>query len=221
MKPYVFKSNNWSQQRYDDDILFNSDGVHQPTGRHKTNSAKEQFDEVKPYLTQTRTGIDIGARWGSFTVQMHKHGFKHVYMAELRDIHFKGISYNVDLSRATVYNHPIMNKTGTVSAMMKEITNKDIGNLKCYSIDDMQAKDVDFIKIDVDGPDRLVLQGAIKTIQKYKPVIHIEFSKAAIEWEKKHFGHKVTSNTYLEIVGDSYKQYKSKVEMDNIILVPK
>ena len=221
MKSYIFETNEWSQQRYDDDILFNSKGVHQPTGRHKTNSAKEQFDEVKQYLTETRNGIDIGARWGSFTVQMHKHGFNHVYMAELRDIHLKGISYNVDLSRATVYNYPIMDKTGTVSAIMKTITNKDVGDLNCYSVDDMNVKDVDFIKIDVDGPDRLVLEGAMKTIEKYKPVIHIEFNHATDEWERKHYGHRLTSSVYQDIVGDDYVSYQSEVELDNFILVPR
>ena len=116
---YKFAENNWSQQRYDDDILFNSSGVHQPEGRHKTNSAKEQFQEIIPYLKETRNALDIGARWGSFTVQLHKFGFKHVYMAELRDIHFKGISYNVDMSRATLFPHPIMHKTSKVNAFQK------------------------------------------------------------------------------------------------------
>ena len=221
MKPYVFESNNWSQQRYDDDILFNSNGVHQPTGRHKTNSARDQFEEIKPCLTQTRNGIDIGARWGSFTVQMHKFGFEHVYMAELRDIHFKGISYNVDLSRATVYNYPIMNRSGTVSAAQKTITNKDFGELSCYSIDDMNVGNVDFIKIDVDGPDRLVLEGAVKTIEKYKPVIYIEHGEGQIAWEKKHYRHATTKDFWKKIVGDSYTSHTCTVEDDNMILVPK
>ena len=33
---------------------------------------------------------------------LHKIGFQHVHMIEMREYHFKGISYNVDLSRATL-----------------------------------------------------------------------------------------------------------------------
>lgn len=214
---YKFAENNWSQQRYDDDILFNSSGVHQPEGRHKTNSAKEQFQEIIPYLKETRNALDIGARWGSFTVQLHKFGFKHVYMAELRDIHFKGISYNVDMSRATLFPHPIMHKTSKVNAFQKTITQLNSGNIDCYSIDDMNIDNVDFIKIDVDGPDRLVVQGAKNTIERCKPIIYIECGVEQIQWERKMKNRDVKIE---DSVPEGYKIINCKVESNNFILIP-
>ena len=116
-KPYNFISNEWSQERYDKNILYNSQGIHQPTGRHKTNSSTEQFKEIIPYIKGKNNALDIGARWGSFTVQLHKFGFAHVYMAELRDIHMVGVSYNVDMKRATMYNVPIMDRSRNISTV--------------------------------------------------------------------------------------------------------
>lgn len=214
---YNFKENNWSQERYDNNILFNSSGVHQPEGRHKTNSAKEQFDEIIPYLKETRNALDIGARWGSFTVQLHKYGFNHVYMAEMRDIHFKGISYNVDMSRATLFPHPIMHQTGKVNAVQKTITQIDGGTVNCYSIDDMKIDNVDFIKIDVDGPDRLVIQGAQNTIKKYRPVMYVECGIEQTQWERQMNNREAKIQ---DSIPEGYKIVRCKVESNNFILIP-
>ncbi len=185
--PYKFKSNEWSKERYRTNELLNSHRIHDPVGiygSYKTNDAYTQVQEIDKYLHNKRNAIDIGCRWGSFAVQLHKIGFNHVHMVEMRELHFNGISYNVDLSRATVYNFAAMDKTGYVSRAGKKVTNiraekivtnNKRGNVRSHSIDDLEVENVDFIKIDVDGPDRLVLSGGIKTNEKYKPIIYIEY----------------------------------------------
>ena len=222
-KPYNFISNEWSQERYDKNILYNSQGIHQPTGRHKTNSSTEQFKEIIPYIKEKNNALDIGARWGSFTVQLHKFGFAHVYMAELRDIHMVGVSYNVDMKRATMYNVPIMDRSRNISTVQKSVTNLKEGNTKSFSIDDLEIENVNFIKIDVDGPDRLVLRGGLKTIRKYKPVIYIEYGEEQIKWEKTHLNIKTPNKKHFwyETLGDSYTSVDCKVEPNNIMLIPK
>lgn len=217
MRKHEFKDNIWSQKRYDADILLNSKGVHQPTGHYKTNSAAPQFEEIKPFLSRKRNALDIGARWGSFTVQLHKFGFEHVYMAEMRDIHYEGISYNVDMSRATLYPYPIMDKHGHISREGKWISSTKKGNIECFSIDDMNIDNVDFIKIDVDGPDRLVMNGARKTIERCQPVIYIEYGTEQINWEKK-----INNLNLLKehLIPTGYTVHECKVESNNMILVP-
>ena len=216
---HIFDQNNWSQDRYYSNILFNSQGIHQPTGHYKTNPATDQFEEIKPYLAtwRKRNALDIGARWGSFTVQLHKFGFEHVYMAEMRDMHFAGISYNVDMSRATLYPHPIMDQSGFISRSGKWISDREKGNIPCYSIDDMNINNVDFIKIDVDGPDRFVLAGAKNTIEKWKPVIYIEYGSEQIIWEKKLNNYDLKRK---DLIPDGYDFIECEVESNNIILVP-
>ena len=222
MKPYNFKSNDWSKERYNKNELWNSNGQYDPTGilsRYKTNDAFIQVNEIKKYLLNKRNAIDIGCRWGSFGVQLHKIGFKHVYMFEMREYHFKGISYNIDLSRATVYNCAVMDKTGFVNRSGKVVTNTEKGEVPSVAIDDLNIKDVDFIKIDVDGPDRLVLKGCLNTIKKYKPIIYIEFGHEQFEWEKKYKNNILSKSTDLwGILKSNYKEIKGPE--NNLILVP-
>ena len=48
------------------------------------------------------------------------------------------------------------------------------GPIKCRTLDSFEIKNVDFIKIDVDGFEAKVLKGAKKTISESAPVINIE-----------------------------------------------
>ena len=48
-------------------------------------------------------------------------------------------------------------------------------------IDDLEFKNVSFIKVDVEGADLLVLKGAINTIKKFRPIIMIEIEDRYIE----------------------------------------
>jgi len=222
ISPYKFKSNEWSQERYDENKLLNSNGEYDPVGlfgRYKTNDAEMQVNAVKPHLTQTRNAIDVGCRWGSFGMALHKIGFQHVHMIEMREYHFKGISYNVDLSRASVYNFAAMNKSGHVTRGGKTVTNTTTGDVPSYAIDDLKVDDVDFIKIDVDGPDRLVLEGCLGTISRCMPVIYIEYGEEQKSWEEKYGKGQLKESkdlwgvleaTYTEISGPE----------NNIILLP-
>lgn len=58
--------------------------------------------------------------------------------------------------------------------------------IKAFKLDDLNEFDsiskIDFIKIDVEGAELLVLQGSVNIILKYKPVIIIELSG---EWTKR------------------------------------
>ena len=48
------------------------------------------------------------------------------------------------------------------------------GNVVCKTLDSFNLKNIDFIKIDVDGFEYKVLQGAVTTIKSSYPVINIE-----------------------------------------------
>lgn len=62
--------------------------------------------------------------------------------------------------------------------------------INAYKLDDIadlkKANKIDFIKVDVEGAELLVLQGGINTIAKHKPTIVFELSG---EWSKR-FGYK-------------------------------
>lgn len=54
-------------------------------------------------------------------------------------------------------------------------------NIKAFTLDDFNKKKkldkIDFIKIDVEGAEALVLKGAKKTIKKFSPIIQLEFNE--------------------------------------------
>ena len=98
-------------------------------------------------------------------------------------------------------------------------TISDTGNVKAIAVDDLKLNNVDFIKIDVDGPDRLVLKGCLNTIKKCNPVIYIEYGTEQLDWEKRY------NNTILNKSEDLWSilkpQYKEYVGLENnIVLVP-
>lgn len=79
------------------------------------------------------------------------------------------------------------------------------------SVDDFVSEQslpkVDFIKIDAEGAEYQVLQGAQKTMQKYRPVIHLALHPAAL----KNFGSSM-NQIYNFIVSNDYEMlFKSKV----------
>ena len=57
---------------------------------------------------------------------------------------------------------------------IKVVKETDLKTKKKKTIDSFQLKDIDYIKIDVEGFELPVLQGAVKTIRESKPFIHVE-----------------------------------------------
>jgi hypothetical protein len=53
--------------------------------------------------------------------------------------------------------------------------------IKIRTLDSLDLPGLDFLKIDVEGAEGLVLQGAAQTIKKYKPVIFFEHNDAKID----------------------------------------
>ena len=113
--------------------------------------------------------------------------------------------------------HPIMDQSGFISRSGKWISDREKGNIPCYSIDDMNVNNVDFIKIDVDGPDRFVLAGAKNTIEKWKPVIYIEYGSEQMIWEKKLNNYDLKRK---DLIPNGYDFIECEVESNNMILVP-
>ena len=68
-----------------------------------------------------------------------------------------------------------------------------------YTLDSFEFDGVDFVKVDVEGYELKVLQGALKTIDKYKPMIVIEQNGGDIKYgwatEENQAG------TFLETLG--------------------
>ena len=65
----------------------------------------------------------------------------------------------------------------------KQIQSIGKDGLEVYSLDYFNFKEVDLIKIDVDGCERQILRGARNTIIKHRPVLHIETEEIQLKFD--------------------------------------
>jgi len=156
--------------------------------------AHNQFDnyQLKEYNTavqltqQRRVALDIGANLGIMSARMVKdfefvHAFEPLFGEHLRK--------NVNADNIKTYDCAVGDTPGTVtmrvgvyhsggSNVVKEKTSTEkYVDVPVVTIDEHEFTDIDFIKIDVEGYEWLVLQGCKNTIDKNKPVLLVEVKK--------------------------------------------
>ena len=163
--------------------------------RYSINDASQYFSysaslmrKMVPYFEKRNVAIDIGASYG-FTTRPLADIFNTVYsfeaITEVRECLKKNISF---LDNVKVLDYGISNfngkqrfnfsgpRTGLTSSVKvsNQKTNKHIVE-KVQKLDSLiDIDNIDFIKIDVEGAELSILEGAKNVIIKNKPVLLIE-----------------------------------------------
>jgi len=146
------------------------------------------------YIKETDVVMDCGAHIGYHTLQMSKLAQKvysfecnpktYLYLKQNTQ-HLKNIEINKlglsDRVGGTTINYCVEHNTGMcalndnpmgspeqIKKMIKKI------NVSLISIDCMVLSRLNFIKIDVEGYERKVIDGALRTIHRCKPIMVIE-----------------------------------------------
>ena len=70
--------------------------------------------------------------------------------------------------------HPPRPKRQVLTA--RQVTPDDDGGTQAVSIDSLNLEHCDFIKLDLEGAERLALEGARETIQKFRPFLLVEMN---------------------------------------------
>ncbi len=145
---------------------------------------------VEKILTNKRGFVDIGANVGIYTYYFSKKFSAINAFEPLEDITYRIRSLNRDNIR--VHHNALSNKKGELKFYIPIINGLEVPPLaslekkkKPYkekiidvlTLDDFNLKNVDLIKIDVEGHEYFVIEGAIKTIKKNKPIIICEIEK--------------------------------------------
>jgi FkbM family methyltransferase len=137
--------------------------------------------------------LDIGACWGDtslyFACKTGEQG--KVYSFEFVPGNIKLFNLNISLNpklikQIELIQHPVSNNSGDIiyffdngpgSRAEKEPFDGQTGLTTSISIDDFVINNnltkVDFIKMDIEGSERIALQGAIETIKRFKPKLAI------------------------------------------------
>lgn len=156
------------------------------------------------FIKEGDTVVDCGALCGDHTiVYSDKVGSGHVLAIEPGELAFECLAHNVKLFKnknVTVANCALSNTdsfadfiqgTNLGGSICKE--NAD-GNTQTFRLDTlyniypMQLSDFHFVKIDCEGWERRILEGARGLIAKFKPSMMIEMNFYALQAQNSSYG---------------------------------
>ena len=166
------------------------DGFFIPDGdlpKHHIAESVVQHDailnrKVLEYAKTKRHMIDVGGNVGRWSVDFAKH-FDKVSAFEPAPYHIECFEKNcASYSNIKLYPYGLSNtnKKGNLEVAVEHhlgstrVIPSDDGAIELKTLDAHGFKDVDVLKVDVEGLEIDVLQGAEKTIAQCKPIIVIE-----------------------------------------------
>tara|TARA_B100001179_G_C18459982_1_gene346748 strand:- start:71 stop:673 length:603 start_codon:yes stop_codon:yes gene_type:complete len=149
--------------------------INDTTGRYRQ---ERQRTNALRYVESKRNCIDIGSHVGLWTRELASK-FEQVYCFEPNPVFIECFKKNITETNVQLFQYGLSNNEHTAS--MKEtnstMMNDAPGSIQCRTLDSFNLNNIDFIKIDVDGFEVKVLNGAIETITRNKPAINIEMKK--------------------------------------------
>eukprot|EP00435_Cladocopium_sp_Y103_P076455 s1_g194.t1 len=154
-------------------------------GKIKKNSERGFKNFCASYLGSDFVALDIGANIGVTSVILsHYLADGHVYAFEPGRTIFDKLKINAStLPNVSVERLAVADHCGTVTFAENTAYGhiaKEGDNVEAQTVDQIVARlgleRVDFIKIDVEGYESQVFQGAQETIQRFNPIIYFEFN---------------------------------------------
>jgi len=161
-------------------------------GKYEDNTFEnyqlKEYNKAVSYVKSKRIAIDVGANLGIMSYRMCRE-FDHVHSIE--PLFAKYIKPNVRADNITIHElaageteKTVLMRVGQhhsggsdVVEWTNDLTQTYNHNIKCVTVDSLNIKDVDFIKIDVEQYEWFALQGAKQTIETYHPIIMMEVKK--------------------------------------------
>jgi len=155
---------------------------------------EKEIKIIPDLLVSCNRAIDIGANVGVWSYWLSKHA-KNVESFEPNPKIFNVLK-NIKIKNVNTYNIALSNKSGSVDLLIpkgsKGFSNQGASlssikvqgvhkslSIQAKCLDEYNFLDVNFIKIDVEGHEHEVIEGAKETIKKCKPTM-------VIEMEEKH-----------------------------------
>jgi len=143
------------------------------------------LDMIEPYIKRSKYIFDIGAHCGHHTLAYsYLNNNASIYAFEPQKKMFNLLNINMLNNKPQTQNVHLYN-VGLGNEHKKSEMQKDcfggsafIGeggeHIKILELDTLNPPGCDYMKIDVEGYEPLVLQGSIETIKKFRPVICFE-----------------------------------------------
>ena len=133
------------------------------------------YNWCKPHIVNFNNAIDIGCDTFGFAKWLEP-DFNHIYCFDFRK---KQQAFEQEIKNTNKFTYFT---TGLGESKSTKYTKQGVGRIKgtgnikvnIETLDSFNLKEIDFIKLDVEGYEEKILQGGINTIQKYKPTLVIE-----------------------------------------------
>ena len=199
------------------------------------NNYEKELSIIDTYKNIEKDAVDIGVYRGVYSYKLCK-SFKFVHSFEPNPLIFPFLKKNLTkiIKNMSLYNYALSNSNGETELKVpkrnksifksnyeelyqlgaatihnkNKMKNFDIFKVKKIRLDDILInKVISFIKIDVEGHEKEVIDGSINIIKKYKPTLLVEI-------EKRH-NDKPVHETIDYINGLGYKSYY--LENNNLI----
>jgi FkbM family methyltransferase len=142
------------------------------------------IEEYTKDTGRNRNCVDVGAHIGTHTLPLSGL-FGHVNSFEATNRNFQYLQKNIkanNIKNVTCHEYALGSKCGFVS--MSELGDHNSGqygvkedsdgDVRLERLDSFGLVDIDFIKVDVEGYESEVLEGAKDTIRTYRPMIQVE-----------------------------------------------
>ncbi len=180
-------------------VLYKNDFILYHMKRTKKHWDSEKLDLFLPLIHDGDVIVDVGAHIGSHTVPYSKTVGQngHVHAFEPQQGLFELLNINVQencVCDNVSFHHHVLGHDNERETTMNEKTDKRIpspsaANMVNYgglslglngekivmrSIDSFSWPRLDFLKVDVEGAEKLVLWGAKETIQRCRPIVVYE-----------------------------------------------
>ncbi len=148
------------------------------------NWTQSHKDKYYKYLKKKDIVVTAGANHG-IHCRFYAMTFKYVYAFEPNPYSFHCMSSNCPFDNVIKMNCALGSRIEMVSLQGKPSQTSGLvktkpggeGFVPCLTIDILNLPDCDLIQLDVEGNEANILRGALKTIEKYRPVVVAENGK--------------------------------------------
>jgi FkbM family methyltransferase len=154
----------------------------------------DRLESALSYVHNPVIAIDGGAHVGSWSVVMAE-VFEAVFSFEPAKDTYECLTKNTEFyDNVRTFNYALSNTNDSTAIVHNDTTRKGntgsryvtfgtngSGSIPTITIDSLSLMRVDFLKLDLEGAELLALQGAVKTLQRCRPVIFVEAKKGMAE----------------------------------------
>jgi len=145
-------------------------------GDGQSDLRREAYKHIKSW----RGCVDAGANVGMWTRSLMQ-DFEKVHCFEPNPVFAECWRRNIPLDKNAVLHQVGLgdtDHTATFTQPLAQILDRTPGDIHIKTLDSFELTQIDFIKIDVDGYEDLLIKGAQETISQNLPVINIEMKRA-------------------------------------------